>query len=165
MACGGFSFKCAIKVVVLTIFFVVFDMLVHGNLLMADYKAIPNLWRPDAEMMAMMPYWTIWYFALAMVLAMIFKKYKCTCGICEKSCSTENAGSCKGKTSICMGVMLGIILGLMSFSPYMFLPVPLELGIKWFFSGLFMGIGAGVIMHFLNGKCCGGSSCCSKPQG
>ena len=55
------------------------------------------------------------------------------------------------KKSLCFGVILGALLGTLSASAYLWMPISAELAIKWFIAGLAEGI---VISAVLSSICC-----------
>ncbi len=109
--------------------FQVCDMIIHGQILMKDYAALPSLWRPD--MMPLM--WIMWITGviLSFLFVYVFVKGYEARGILE-------------------GVRYGLIIGLMmngvgAFNQYVIYPVPLSLAIQWFVYGMIEFIIAGVV--------------------
>lgn len=73
------------------------DILIHGVWLSATYGATKELWRPEAEMLAKMPFMLLGQFLVATSFTLIFA----AC-VAEKRCI-----SCSLKFSACIGVMTG----------------------------------------------------------
>jgi len=134
---------CIISFIAVFIFLNLYSMLVHGNLLMADYEMTPELWRTPEEMEAFGAWWPLYYALLAMILCCWFKKTKACMGPCNKDAEKPNSSMAAG---VCFGVKLGVLMGLMMGSSYLYMPVSLDLAVKWFFTGLFEGIGVGIIL-------------------
>ncbi len=151
---------CLIPMVAVFIFLFGYNCLVHGHLLMADYAQTPALWRTDAEMQQLAPMWFAYYVALAAVLTCWFKKTKsvfaCAPTPGEKpSCCPIKSGGC------CFGLKLGLLMGLLMACGYLYMPISSTLAIKWFFTGLFEGLGAGMVL----GMTCKASATCSTDKG
>jgi hypothetical protein len=64
----------SLLITILVAFITVFatDFLIHGVLLAGTYKATASLWRPEAEMMAKMPWMMLGQFLAAAAFTMIF---------------------------------------------------------------------------------------------
>ncbi len=149
---------CAIPVIALFIFLSAYNTLVHGHLLMDEYKATAALWRTPEEMNALAPWWMGYYALLSAVLACWFKKSKSAFS-CAKT-PEEAASRCPIKSGgCCFGLKLGLLMGLLMASSYLYMPIPSSLAIKWFFTGLFEGLGAGMVLGI---TCRGPSSCDMK---
>ena len=109
------------------------DFLIHGLWLASTYKATAELWRPEAEMMARMP----WMFAGQFLVALAFTMIFAAC-VAEKRCL-----NCTLKYSACIGLLVGggnIIM-------YAVAPWPGLLVAKWFAAGLVQTLLLGVIVH------------------
>jgi hypothetical protein len=139
--------KIAIATVIVFIVSFIYDWLVHGMLLHADYEATAALWRPMAEMQGLMKYAILYHAVLAFGTAALY---------CYSMKSADCGGACRGK-GLRFGLLLGIIIGISHFSAFIMLPMPLSLAVKWFVAGL----GWGLVQGFaLSCACrCG----CSKP--
>lgn len=132
-----------------------YDWLVYGTLLQADYMATASIWRPEAEMQDMMAY------CIGIHLLFGF-------GAAGLYCLFAKHSPCKGKcvkAGAKFGLMLGIILGAGHFFDYVALPVPLDLGIKWFVAGVIKGIWIGSFLAFVAQKMCKGDSGCATDTG
>src|ERR1043165_7076939 len=73
------------------------DFLIHAVWLGSTYKATASLWRPEAEMMTMMPWMLLAQFLVAAACNTIFA----AC-VAEKRCL-----SCSVKYAACMGIFSG----------------------------------------------------------
>ena len=58
---------------------------------------------------------------------------------------------------MCFGIKIGLLLGIWNAGAYVYLPIPQQLAIAWFFTGLVEGIGAGIILGIV---CKGKSGMC-----
>lgn len=145
---------CLIPTAAVFVFLFLYNCLVHGNLLMEEYKATANLWRTEEEMNALQAGWLAYYALLAMVTTCWFKKTK-SAFMC-KSSPADATSRCPIKSGgACFGLKLGLLMGLLMASSYLYMPIPGSLAIKWFFTGLGEGLGIGLIL----GVTCRGSSC------
>lgn len=121
-----------------------FDFLFHGMLLKGDYEATASLWRPKAEMEAMMGVCMFYHAVLAFGVASLY------------GFATKNSPCCGGcsKTGIKFGLLLGLIVGIGMFSSYIWTPMPLDLAIKWLGGSLAWGVITGYVLSLVAGKCC-----------
>ena len=109
------------------------DFLIHAVWLSATYGETKELWRPEAEMMAKMPFMLLGQFLVATSFTLIFA----AC-VAEKRCL-----SCSLKYSACIGVMTGggqIIM-------YAVQPLPALLVVKWCVAYLAQTLVLGAIVH------------------
>jgi hypothetical protein len=150
---------CAISVIAVFAFLMGYDMFVHGTLLKADYEATASMWRTPEEMKALFPLCLAYHFFLAMVLTCLFKKFRAGC--CAKNPEAATACCPIKSGGICFGLKIGILMGLLHASGYIWLPIPAALAIKWFVASLIQGVGVGVVLGMLcKGKgSCGTTSC------
>ena len=147
-----------ISVIAVTVFLCLFSFVVHQKLLAADYAATISLWRSKEEMDALGMYWPIYHFLIAIVAVSWFRNV-CAC----RACCTKQAmtACCSVKSSgLCFGLKLGLIMGLGMSCSYLYMPIPFELAVKWFFAGLVQGVGIGVLLGLLcKGSSCGAGAC------
>lgn len=109
--------------------FQVCDMIIHGQLLMNDYAALPSLWRPD--MMSLM--WIMWITGLVLSYLFVYVFVK----------GYEARGILEG---VRYGLIIGIMMnGVGAFNQYVIYPVPLALAVQWFVYGMIEFIIAGVV--------------------
>ena len=109
------------------------DFLIHGLWLAATYKATAELWRPEAEMTARMPFMFLGQFLVATAFTLIFA----AC-VAEKRCL-----NCTLKYAACIGVLIGAGQIIM----YAVAPHPGLLVAKWFCAGLAQTLLLGVVVH------------------
>jgi hypothetical protein len=104
-------------------FIVIFatDYLIHGVWLMPDYNATKAIWRPDAEMNARVQWMFIAQFLFAATFVIIWAK--------------GFAGRSIGVACV-IGLLMGIFQGAWALVDYVVIPMPGELAVKWFISGL-----------------------------
>ncbi len=109
------------------------DFLIHGVWLSATYGETKELWRPEAEMLAKMPFMLLGQFLVATSFTLIFA----AC-VAEKRCL-----SCSLKFSACIGVMTGGAQIIM----YAVQPLPGLLVVKWCVAYLVQALVLGAIVH------------------
>lgn len=106
------------------------DFLIHGFWLKPDYEATKNIWRPETDMQALMCWMFFAQFLCAATFVIIWAK-----------------GFAGG--SIGCGVVFGLLMGLFqqiwAIVNYVVLPMPGELAVKWFCSGLVQAILLGIV--------------------
>lgn len=109
------------------------NFLIHGLWLAGAYKATASLWRPEAEMMAKMPWMLLGQFLVAAAFTMIFA----AC-VAEKRCI-----SCSIKFAACMGIFAsaGQIIGF-AVEPY-----PGSLVAKWVLAAIVQAVVLGIVVH------------------
>ena len=109
------------------------DFLIHGLWLAGTYKATASLWRPEAEMIAHMPWMLLSQFLVAAAFTMIFA----AC-VAEKRCM-----SCTLKYAACMGIFSGAGQLMM----YVVQPLPGSLAAKWVLAAIVQAVVLGVVVH------------------
>lgn len=109
------------------------DFLIHGLWLASAYKATAELWRPEKEMMAKMPFMLLGQFLVAAAFTMIFA----AC-VAEKRCL-----NCSLKYAACMAVLIGGGQVIM----YAVAPHPGLLVAKWFIAVCAQMLVLGFIVH------------------
>ena len=109
------------------------DFLIHGVWLSATYGATKELWRPESEMMAKMPFMFLGQFLIAAAFSMIFA----AC-VAEKRCI-----SCSMKFSACIGVMIAAGQIIM----YAVQPYPGALVVKWCVAYIAQALVLGFVVH------------------
>ena len=109
------------------------DFLIHAVWLSATYGATKELWRPEAEMMAKMPFMLLGQFLVAAAFSMIFAAV-----VAEKRCL-----SCTLKFSACVGVMVAAGQIIM----YAVAPYPGALVAKWCVGYIAQALVLGFIVH------------------
>lgn len=124
------SKRLALSIIVGFVFVYLYEWLVHGVLLMDVYNATANLWRAQEDMQALFPAilgFQFFFVALFMWIAASYIKTGCV------------------KTGLKVGLQFGLLFGVMMAGFYPYMPVPLELGVAWFLSGIPEGLGLGII--------------------
>jgi hypothetical protein len=109
------------------------DFLIHGLWLAGTYKATASLWRPEAEMMAKMPWMLLAQFLVAAAFTMIFA----AC-VAERRCV-----KCTVIYSACMGIFSAGGQLMM----YVVQPFPGSLVAKWVLAALVQALVLGVVVH------------------
>ncbi len=142
--------KILIGTVVVAVVTFLFDWIFHGMLLKADYEATAALWRPQAEMQGMMSFCIIYHLVLAFGVSALY---------CYFAKGRECKGACPN-TGTKFGLLLGLILGITNFAAYIWMPMPLELAIKWLAGSIVWGVIVGYVLSMLCSKC--KDSSCSK---
>ncbi|NBX67177.1 MAG: hypothetical protein EBQ96_09300 [Proteobacteria bacterium] len=121
-----------------------FDFLYHGVFLKADYEATANLWRSQTEMQAMMGISLLYHAVLALGVGSLY-------GLVTKN--SPCCGAC-AKTGLKFGFLIGLTVGILMFANYIWVPMPLDLAIKWLVGSLAWGIVTGYVLSLVSGKCC-----------
>ena len=105
------------------------DFLIHGLWLKPDYEATKAIWRPEAEMQLRQH----WFFIAQILCALTFVV------IWAKGCASG---------SIACGVVFGLLMGLFQqiwvLVNYAIIPMPGDLAVKWFISGLAQAVLLGI---------------------
>jgi len=167
--------NCLISVLAVIIFMMAYNYVVHQVLLKPDYAATASLWRTPEDMKNFCGGWIAYYVIFAMVVTCFFKKFRkatgtCHCGpecACGPNCpckiAVADAKSCCPIKSggACFGLKLGLIMGLNMGITYFYMPIPMDLAIKWFFTGLVEGLGIGIVLGMV---CKGKSSSCDATK-
>lgn len=156
---------CLISIVAVTLFLMGYGYVVHQIWLMPDYQATADMWRTPEEMKAFFPWCMLFPIAFAAIFTCLFKKFQKGYAVC----CPESAGSCCPIKSggMCFGLKLGLLLGLLMAQSYIWMPIPYELAVKWFFAGLGEGLGVGIILGMITRKMSGEScakSACDTPE-
>lgn len=103
-----------------------FDWLVHGQLLMDDYKATAALWRPEESMKEFFPYCLAMHAAMAMIFAAMY-----SCWRSKVTLGAVGSKDCPYKKSMGFGLMIGAFVGIHAAGAYMYLAIPGDLAVKW----------------------------------
>ena len=123
-----------IAVVVVFVFTAAYDFFVHGVLLADTYKSLANLWRPEAEMQALMPLMFVAQLLLATVFTFIFTR------------NYEGSGVGEG---LRYGLYAGLLLGAPQVASYVWMPVPVSLTAIWVGGMVVWGILAGIVVSLV----------------
>ena len=112
-------------------FIVIFgtDTLIHGIWLKPDYEATKAIWRPESEMQAHMH----WFFIAQILCAATFVI------IWAKGAAGRSVGA-----GIVFGLLMGMFQQIWVLVNYAILPMPGDLAVKWYFSGLAQAVLLGI---------------------
>lgn len=148
---------CIISFIAVLAWLFGYDWFVHGTLMKADYEATASLWRTPEDMQQLWSWCIAYHVVLAAVLVCFFKKFRKGYSAC---CPESQNTCCPIKTGgVCFGLKVGLIMGLMHVSSYLWMPIPGALAVKWFVIYLVQGIGAGAVLGIVSGKFAGNGSC------
>lgn len=112
------------------------------------YMQTMHLWRPEADMIKLMPYYWISSFIASFIFAYIYTK-----GYEAKPCA------------ICEGFRFGLLFGLFINPPmvticYATMPIGLNLVVGWFVTGMIQYIVAGMVVGLIYKEGNEAKSCC-----
>src|ERR1700759_5677143 len=112
-------------------FIVIFatDFLIHSVWLMKDYEATKAIWRPEAEMGSHIAWMFLAQFLCAATFTVVWGL-----GFAGRPVST----------GILFGLVMGIFQQTWALVDYVVLPMPGDLAVKWYFSGLAQAILLGI---------------------
>lgn len=129
--------KYLVSTFALFVFIFLYEMLVHGFILMGMYEATANVWRDFAEMESNMPFAICCQFALSAWTAFVFSRVYQEGGI---------------KNGLIFGLFFGVFAGILTASWYLWLKVPAQLGMSWFLSGIGEGLVGGLVLGWISRK-------------
>ena len=143
---------CPIKSVILStiaafVAVFAFDYVFHSIYMMPDYEMTAQLWRTPEDMAQYFPYITLAQVLRSLGYAGLFLML-CKC-----------AGGCNMLMGVRFGVIAGILIGACSFASYAYMPVPLQIPLKWFFGEIAQGVLVGMALVIFNRNkksCCAG---------
>jgi hypothetical protein len=110
------------------------DMLIHGLWLGPLYHATQALWRPEAEMHT----YICWMFGAQFLIAATFVL------VWAKGFAGRGAGE-----GVVFGLLLGIFQQTWAMILFVVMPLPPELAVKWFLSGLVQAVLLGIVTSFV----------------
>lgn len=119
------------------------EYLFHGIYMMPDYEATASLWRPESEMQGLFHICLIRKGLMALAIAGLF----CWAG---KSCG----GICCPVKGAKFGLLIGLLLGANDFGTYLWMPIPLDLAVKWLIGNTLIGVVTGALLGLVCGKLC-----------
>ncbi len=146
--------QCFISVIALFVFLYAFEYVLNGHVLMGMYNETPQLWRSPEEMAQYAPWFPVRYLLLAMVITCLFKKM-CKCdnvggNTAEASAEVPACGTgkpcCPSKKAVCFGTKIGLLMGILAASCYIWMPISGMLAIAWLVSHIIEGIGIGIVL-------------------
>jgi hypothetical protein len=97
---------------------------------MPDYEATKSIWRPEAEMTTRVCWMFVAQFLCATTFVIIWAK--------------GFAGGSVG-TGVVFGLLMGLFQEIWVLVNYVVIPMPGDLAVKWFFSGLAQAVLLGVV--------------------
>lgn len=118
-------------------FIFMYEMLIHGFILLRMYEATANVWRNFAEMESNLPLAMCFQIMLSVWTAFVFSQVYPEGGI---------------KNGLIFGLFFGGFAGILTSSWYLWLKVPAKLGISWLISGIVEGLGGGFILGLIYHK-------------
>lgn len=128
------------------IFMGLFDMVVHGHLLMGMYRATAALWRSDAEMQALFPLPFAPSLLLGMLAATAYGFYRRKLVSCPLP--ADKPARCMVKKSLCFGLWFGLVIGIVQASSVIYLPIPEMVAITWLGVNIIKGLLLGLVLKF-----------------
>lgn len=123
-----------IAVIAVFVFTFAYDFVVHGILLADTYKSLESLWRPEAEMQALMPLMAVAQLLLALIFTFIFTR------------NYEGNGVGEG---LRYGLYAGLLLAAPQVASYVWMPVPVSLTAIWVGGMILWGILAGIVVSLV----------------
>jgi len=132
--------KYLLSVVAVFVWLTAFGMIYHGKILETTYIETMQFWRPQAEMMSLMPF----VYAGHILFALLF-------------CFIYTQGLEVGKPGLGQGLRYGFWVGLLLHLPmtvahYAYVPYPAKLFVAWFVGGMIEAIVSGLIVGKLYQK-------------
>ncbi len=113
----------------------VLSLVINGVLLEPSYKALAHVWRPEAEMQAMM-----WIFFLTSFISIFLFCYIFTKGY-------ENKGLMEG---LRYGGLIGLFVTIpMAYDSYVVYPLPYTMALKWFLTGMVYWLALGAVLALI----------------
>lgn len=106
------------------------DILVHHFALMPDYEATKSIWRPESEMSSRI-YWMFVAQFLGVATFVI---------IWAKGFAGGSAG-----TGAFFGLLMGLFQAIWVLTNYVMIPLPGDLAVKWFVSGIIQSVLLGIV--------------------
>ena len=110
------------------------DFLIHVMWLKPDYEATKAIWRPENEMKDYMLWMSLGQLLCAATLCVIW--------------AMGFGGRCAG-TGALFGLIMGMFQQVWVLIIYMILPMPANLAVKWYFSGLSQAILIGIAVALI----------------
>lgn len=123
--------RLVLSVVALFAFVFLFDWVYHGMLLRDLYTTTASLWRTTAQMQDYVHWAVIVQLLFVFVVTLIYARYAAGKGIDE---------------GVRFGLYIGLLLGVMCFGMYAYMPIPISLALAWLVGDIIKGIGVGVLL-------------------
>lgn len=110
------------------------DLLIHHFWLAADYKAMQSVWRPESQMNALMHWMFIGQILAAGSFVVIWAK---------------GFGGRSVGTALVFALLIGIFQQTWVIASYVIFPIPADLALKWYFSGLVQVVLLGIVVALI----------------
>ena len=110
------------------------DMLIHHLWLMPYYEATKAIWRPEEEMHTRIQWMFVAQFLSATTFVIIWAK--------------GFAGGTVG-TGVVFGLLMGLFQAIWVLVNYVLIPMPGDLAVRWFFSGLAQAMVLGIVVSLV----------------
>lgn len=124
--------RCAMAALAALVFVFLYDMFVHGYLMMDLYNETAHVWRPMEE--HKMSFIFLSELAYSGMAAYIFTlKY-------------EDGGVPEG---LRFGLLIGCLVGSIQIGTQAYLPIPLSITISWVVQEVIRGIGTGIVLSLI----------------
>jgi hypothetical protein len=143
--CKKPTLKCLVPVIAVFATIFVFEWLFHGVYMMPEYQATASHWRPMAEMQ------TPGMIAVCILTKLLMAAAIC-CLYCWVSKGCESQGKCTKKGAK-FGFKIGLLLGAQQFASYIWLPITMDMAVKWFIGNVIMGVLIGVVLAKITSMC------------
>lgn len=121
----------------LFVFIFSYEMLIHDYILLNLYQTTQEVWRDFAEMEANLLLIICYQLVLSAWSVFIFCKLFREGGI---------------RNGLRFGLCFGVLGGILTASWYLWLPVPVKLGLGWLLCGIGEGLGGGLVLGFIYNK-------------
>jgi hypothetical protein len=109
------------------------DFLIHAVWLAPLYGATASLWRPEEEIQTRMPLMLVGQFVAAFVFVSLW-----ALGFARRATLGR---------ALMYGVLMALFSQVNTIVQYVVSPLPLEIAIRWFFSGLVQSILVALLVH------------------
>jgi hypothetical protein len=126
--------RLVIAIIAVFVGFFITDFLIHGVWLQSRYRETMNLWRPETEMQAHMGWLMLGQFLFATTFVVLWA---------QGFAATTRIG-CAGL----YGLFMGLFSQAATIVSYAVQPLPADIVVKWFLSGIAQGMLMGVIVFF-----------------
>jgi len=123
--------RLILAILVVFLFIVAYEWLLHGVLLKGLYETTPQFWRPEATMPQYLPFLFVGQFFMAVFFGIIFAK------------GYENRGIGEGAR---FGLLIGLLFAPMSLIWYAIQPLPGILIVYWILGRIVGMIIAGILL-------------------
>ena len=138
--------KISLSIIVVAVSWFIVDSIVHGSILTGLYLSTAHLWRPLEEMSQIGHLIVLWVSASLFVMF-----YQCMI---------------KPKTllqGLQFGCWYGVAIGFGAACFYLYMPIPIELGLAWFVCNCLESVVAGLVVgYFLKDTDIAGETTCQK---